>query len=249
MGSALLAHILYCCNKIDTDPTLLFSDTGDCHSISKLNTTNLIALDRPIDRTDHVSVLKLVPNSTYHLLRFKMSYEKWYREFPTADNFARFNFSTSYEQTEVDFLESLAVKYNGIITDYERGKDYNIVTIESFLKNDMGSVRKVVEDMLSWSWDSTRSDGFHQAVIQANEKYLDWFQKINIICEQSIRLELIATEGLAFWEKAAIIALVCYQLKVPVLKLLWHDQRLLLGSDNGFLIEDLKRILKNGKTV
>jgi hypothetical protein len=248
MGSALLAHILYCCNKIDTDPTLLFSDTGDCHSISKLNTTNLIALDRPMDRTDHVSVLKLVPNSTYHLLRFKMSYEKWYREFPTADNFALF-FETSYEQTEVDFLESLALKYNEMITNYEGKTNPNIITMESFLKNDMGSVRKVVEDMLSWAWNSTRSDEFHQAVIQANEKYLDWFQKINTICEQSIRLELIATEGLTFWEKAAIIALVCYQLKVPVIKLRWHDQRLLLGSNNGFLIEDLKRTLKNGKTV
>jgi hypothetical protein len=248
MGNALLAHILYCCNKIDTDPTLLFSDTGDCHSISKLNTTNLIALDRPMDRTDHVSVLKLVPNSTYHLLRFKMSYEKWYREFPTADNFALF-FETSYEQTEVDFLESMALKYNEMITNYEGKTNPNIITMESFLKNDMGSVRKVVEDMLSWAWNSTRSDEFHQAVIQANEKYLDWFQKINTICEQSIRLELIATEGLTFWEKAAIIALVCYQLKVPVIKLRWHDQRLLLGSNNGFLIEDLKRTLKNGKTV
>jgi hypothetical protein len=178
-----------------------------------------------------------------------MSFEKLFRKFPTTNNFDKFNFETSYEQTEVDFLESLALKYNEIIANYEGKTNPNIITMESFLKNDMGSVRKVVEDMLSWSWNSTRSDEFHQAVIQANKKYLDWFQKINTICEQSTRLELIATEGLVFWEKAAIIALVCYQLKVPVIKLRWHDQRLLLGSDNGFLIEDLKRILKNGKTV
>lgn len=249
MGQTFLAHILYSCNKIDIVPKLLFSESGDCHKVSELNTTNLLALDRPFDKTNHVTVLHLVPNLAYHLLRFKMSYEKWTKKSPTPDNFPCFNFTVSYEKTEIDFLESLAVKYNKIIEDFEDKTDTNIVTLESFLKNNMNSVKNRVEDIMGWNWDENRSNEFYQATIQANKKYLDWFEKINTIYEQSKRLELIATEGLVFWEKAAVIALLCYQLKVSVLELSWHDQRQLLSSDNAFLIEDLKRILKNGKTV
>ena len=83
MGLTVLSHILFSTNQIDTDLNLFFSETGDAHSIKKLNRTNLTAqhlIEHP--SADHDYVLKIVCSGWDQILRLKMAYHKWMKKTP-----------------------------------------------------------------------------------------------------------------------------------------------------------------------
>lgn len=95
MGHTVLSHILFSTNQIDTDLNLFFSETGDAHSIEKLNRTNLTAqhlIEHP--SADHDCVLQIVCSGWDEILRLKMGYHKWMKKTPNITNYRDFFQST-----------------------------------------------------------------------------------------------------------------------------------------------------------
>lgn len=87
----MLAHVLYASNIKDFDLDTFFSKTGHAHKVTLLNNTILRAehlQERPDDNLK--CVIELVSDNWYQVLRFKMSYSKWYKDFPTQKNYKIF---------------------------------------------------------------------------------------------------------------------------------------------------------------
>lgn len=91
MGNTILTHALFACNQVDIDLTNFFSKSGNSHAISRINCTNLISehlLEYPKDNV--TCVLEVVVSGWWEVLRLKMSYQKWFGQYPTMDNVSRF---------------------------------------------------------------------------------------------------------------------------------------------------------------
>lgn len=91
MGNTILAHALYSCNQLDVDLSTFFSDTGNAHKIRLLNKTDLNAwhlTEHP--RDDYTCILTVTCRDWSEILRNKLSYTKWYKEYPSLKNFAKF---------------------------------------------------------------------------------------------------------------------------------------------------------------
>lgn len=91
MGNTILTHALFACNQVDIDLTNFFSKSGNSHAISRVNCTNLIAehlIEYPKDNV--TCVLEVITSGWWEVLRLKMSYEKWFRQYPTMDNVSIF---------------------------------------------------------------------------------------------------------------------------------------------------------------
>lgn len=91
MGNTVLAHVLYASNIKDFDLETFFSITGNAHKIKLKNYTDLTAahLQEYPDR-NLKCVIELVSDQWYEVLRFKMSYSKWHKDFPTRHNYKNF---------------------------------------------------------------------------------------------------------------------------------------------------------------
>jgi len=248
MGQSLLAHTLYSCNQVELDLNLFFSDTGNSHNICKLNKTHLQAQHyiNIIDTCNYTKLVEIVPDNEYKLLRLKMSYEKWTGCFPEPGNFEKFNFRDLGKDNS--YYESLALNYYGIFDDIPYNSD--IVTLSAFIANDIDAYKTLIARTFGWQWDDAKSTEFNHSMIYANKAYLDWLNKITTICTDIINFNISQLDNLLFWEKAAIIAYVCYTLKIDDLKkLTWNEADQFLLNDTKFLITDLKRILTHGKTI
>ena len=250
MGQSLLAHTLYSCNQVELELNLFFSDTGNSHNINHLNTTQLQALhyDTIDDTCNYAKLLEIVPDNEYKLLRLKMSYEKWVGCFPEPENFKKFNFYELTNQTHNSYYESLTLNYYGMFSDALH--DGDILTLSAFIDNDIDAYKTLITRTFGWQWDDAKSTEFNHSMIYANKAYLDWLNKMTTICTDIINFNISQLDKLLFWEKAAIIAYVCYTLGIDDLKKLqWDVAEQFLLNDTKFLITDLKRILPHGKTI
>jgi len=258
MGCTLMAHILYSCGKINTDIKTIFSDTGDCHNYYHANLDSFkhlnigadhysygvskqVANEYSRDDTDTVCLVQLEPNDIYHLLRLKMEYGKAYKDTPKVDNFNKF-FDITYEQSSIDFLESLTLKYYSMVTSIVEKYPTSVwFPLEALIKHDVKDVKSIIETTMGWTWDDQKSLEFHNYMLEANKKYLDWFENIKAICEGCIAQEVFDLGELEFWEKAAVIAYTCANLELNPTELRWYDNNFLQGN-NQSLVADLKRM-------
>lgn len=88
MGNTLLAHILYACGKCTHDN--VFSEEGHAHAIEKFNNTNLTSnhqIEYPIQGK---CLIEFRAHDWYEILRQKLSYEKWHKQYPDANNYKEF---------------------------------------------------------------------------------------------------------------------------------------------------------------
>jgi hypothetical protein len=91
MGSAVLSHILYACNKVDIDLDIFFSDVGDAHNIRQFKDTELVArhlIEFPDDQKK--CIIQLNSDGWNQVLQLKMSYAKHYKAVPALDNVLTF---------------------------------------------------------------------------------------------------------------------------------------------------------------
>lgn len=106
MGNTLLAHVLYSCNKVNIEFDRFFSPTGDAHQIQILSqNSNLIAhhlLEHP--RNDVRCLIELTATQWMQVLRYKMSYSKWFKKYPNGSNYNDFFIIKSDKKNEIDKL-------------------------------------------------------------------------------------------------------------------------------------------------
>jgi hypothetical protein len=92
MGNTVVAHVLYACQQITLDLDNFFSSTGDAHKIQSLiHDSSLIAhhlIEYPTD--DLTCIVELKSNDWFYVLQHRMSYAKWYKEYPTVENLNKF---------------------------------------------------------------------------------------------------------------------------------------------------------------
>lgn len=91
MGNTILAHVLYASDKIDLSLGNFFSPEGNAHGISRFNKTELIAhhLDEFPDKSLQC-VLKIISKDWTEIIRWKMSYSKWFKYEPNLMNWCNF---------------------------------------------------------------------------------------------------------------------------------------------------------------
>lgn len=91
MGYTVLAHALFSCNKIDIELDTFFSPQGNSHRIYEINNTNLTAHHMiELPDNDIQCIIELVPDEWNNVLRLKMSYSKFFNDFPTPTNYKKF---------------------------------------------------------------------------------------------------------------------------------------------------------------
>jgi hypothetical protein len=87
MGNTILAHVLYASNQIDLSLADFFSPEGNAHRISHINQTNLTArhlIEFPDESVE--CVLQIISKDWTEILRWKMSYSKWWKYEPNLIN-------------------------------------------------------------------------------------------------------------------------------------------------------------------
>jgi hypothetical protein len=252
MGKSLLAHILYSCHKINFNIDNFFSSDGNAHAVGQLNNTNLIAqhytfnYDTLKHNNDLTCLIEIIPDGLYNILRLKMSYSKWDKDYPTIDNFSKF-FKLSYEKTPQDFLESLTLKYLAIINNaHQQHNTTQVIKMSDVINNRLYEVQDIVCKTLDWEWDQTRSNKFNTAMVDANQLYLTWFNKIRWVYYNCCNLNVIEY-NLEFWEQAAIIAYYCYEHNINPLELPWYDVGCFFDKTNINFIKTMEK--HHGKTI
>jgi hypothetical protein len=91
MGNTVLAHVLFSSNQAKLDLDNFFSDTGNSHNISGVNTTKLRAthlIEFPDENAK--CILQLKSDGWFYILQYKFSYDKWFKEVPTLSNWNKF---------------------------------------------------------------------------------------------------------------------------------------------------------------
>lgn len=92
MGNTILSHILYATKNVDLDVNDFFSTSGHAHKISRLipsvNLTKNHQHEQPLAHAK--CLIEIKTDGWYEVLRFKLSYEKWMKQYPTVDNFQIF---------------------------------------------------------------------------------------------------------------------------------------------------------------
>jgi hypothetical protein len=251
MGNSLLAHILYSCRKTNFNIDNFFSSDGNAHAVRQLNNTNLTAQHYTLyydilKDGDLTCLIRIVPDGLYNILRLKMSYSKSVKDFPTINNFSKF-FKLSYEKTPQDFLESLTCKYSDIINQsHQQYSTTQIIKMSDFINNQLYEVQDTIYKTLGWEWDQTRSNEFNTAMVNANQLYLTWFNKIKWVYYNCYNLNVVEC-NLEFWEQAAIIAYYCCEHNIKPLELPWHDIGCFFDKTNINFIKTMEK--HHGKTI
>jgi hypothetical protein len=201
-------------------------------------------LEFPNDKLTCIIELKSV--DWYEVLRFKMSYAKWHKEYPTNENILHFFKSI---KSDSNTLEHLCIAYYDMLQkpSQQQFKNTSIVQISDYLDNNITAIKDTVTNYLNWKWNDDLSNKFHQFVVNVNSPYLEWLDNmkyfyLNIINHHETSVSLI------FWEKAILIAMLCKQHNIHPSKLHWNDYGCFLSDNNVSLIKSLQRI-QHGKTI
>ena len=222
MGNTILAHVLYSCNQVDTDIKSLFSTTGNAHKIQDQNQTSLFIWDQP----DHLlgnAVTKLLTvhySDCYEVLRHKLSYEKWFSDYPAIGNFNKFGFLNPHDGTS--WLENLTIVYYDMLQSADQLPTGLTLKLSDYLTYQLDSL-KTLALLLNWNWDENKSLDFYNQVINTNNKYLTWLDNFKYITQKFVTGDVITIDTLQFWECAMILANYCYITKNNPKSLIWDS--------------------------
>lgn len=114
-------------------------------------------------------------------------------------------------QTEFQFVEWLSKNYyDGFVNHcpVQHFESAKVMLLGNYLQGNFSELTEICTKTLNWSWDNTRSQKFYNKVLEINQPYLIWIEKIkqattNIIQQHNI------IEEFGPWEQAIIIAKVC----------------------------------------
>lgn len=241
MGNTILAHALFACNQADLDLDSFFSNTGNAHSVGNYKNDRLISLHVEHNNREDLEVILTVKCTGWdEVLRKKMSYAKWYQQYPTKDTFSAFGFNVPNFGTELEALTNIYFNSYTCLNNIKTA----ILPLGQYINNQYNVLIDTVETVTGWKWDRYRSNKFYQVMIEKNQKYITWLKNIQHITNSCIQRNTIPTE-LQFWEKAVVISKSCFDLGINPNMLHWEDYGCFLDQDNVTLINSIQRI-QNG---
>lgn len=242
MGNTMLSHVLYACRQIDIDLDRLWSDVSDTHMINDINHTNLVAhhnLEHP--DVDRCPIISVVCQNYDEILRRRMSYSKYYRGFPEPGNFEKFAFDPPKDGD--DWLENLTIKFYDEFRRPKINPDTPQISLGEYLRGEIDVLVIEIKKHLGWSWDSDRSKEFYLKIYEKNSAHFNWLDNIKRVVLSTLALTEIGC-NLLFWEKAIIMAFVCYRLDIDPHVLSWSIPGRFLEQNNVTLIYSLQEIKK-----
>lgn len=94
MGNAIVAHIMYACDKVDLDCSSFFSVTGDSHNRRlftnrTLQPIHMIEEPHTVPR-DSTCIIEIKATGWTKILEFIMGWRKYHKQVPGLDNFKLF---------------------------------------------------------------------------------------------------------------------------------------------------------------
>jgi hypothetical protein len=92
MGNTILSHILYSCGKIDLDLNNFFSPEGNAHAIQSCAKNFELVAKHLVEfpSADVNCLIELTTDGWTTILKHKMSYAKWFKKCPQANNYNDF---------------------------------------------------------------------------------------------------------------------------------------------------------------
>ena len=239
----MLAHALYACSQASFEPEDIFSVQGHAHAVATYNKSKLIAWHGDQDRrTDVTAVLKVHCQDWSELLRWKLSYSKWFLDEPTTTTFAKFGFTNPEDSNP---LENLTIKYWNLLQIADTVSD-NRYLLDDYVHGQVDPLRIAVQQ-IGWTWNPQRSDSFYACMKFHNQRYFDWLNTMKNIVQNCLDSQIIEVD-LQFWEKAAVIAKICHTKNICPIDLHWNNYGCFLQTNNVLLLKSLERI-QNGKTI
>lgn len=249
MGNTILSHILYACDQIDPDLEKFFSSSGNAHSVSKYNNTNLVAMHlKEFPDNDVKCVLEVYCKDWDKLLRMKMSYSKWTQENPNLHNYKKFNFNFNEKWqnptnvTETDFVEILTKTYYDIFCNQERMFESGpSIGLNEYFNGDFSKMINLSTDILEWKWDNKRSQKFFDKVITTNQIYLSWLKNIKSAVYAMLDNNTVDTD-FELWEQSIITAKACAIVGQEPIYLNWQNIDCNLSIKNVYLKQFKKEL-------
>lgn len=200
MGNSILAHCLYACNQVDTNLATFFSNTGNAHKIRVLNNTELDAqhlIEYP--NPDAICVVEVVCNNWAEILRYKLSYSKWFNAVPDLLNAEQF-FSYTVKSNSVKLWQEFYQSYKDpswpLCTRFE-----DIVSLPDNIQKEILSVYQepTIEissesELAEWlticysdCLDATQKQVFPESKILDLQDYLDGkIDTLQDVCTQTL---------------------------------------------------------------
>ena len=138
-----------------------------------------------------------------------------------------------------NFLNLLTIVYYDLIGSIDHTPNFGGETylLDNYFNNDLSTVKKQIQDKLGWQWDDQKSDFFCNRAIKANQKYLDWLERIKLLYKETIDNTVVQVD-LESWEKSLLLAKICLHYKVHPNSIPWDKIKEL--NTNRELIEIFK---------
>ena len=185
-GNTILAHILFACNKVDTPFNNITSPRNghaNIHRIYKYNNTNLGAEHYNESYFEQCNiVLEIKTHDWSELLKTKFSYEKWFEDYPTAENYKKFfNLDfTSFTEEWIEFYE------NYKDTSWPECKSYkHIHLLPQYMQDEIKSVYEPAVNVVT-------QDNFVELL---QKSYLDQLKYCKETCKVSLNDSIIYDIG------------------------------------------------------
>lgn len=216
MGNTILAHALYACNQTDLDLLTFFSHTSDAHKIRFYNNTNFVAwhlVEYPKD--DCNCVVQIICQGWSEVLRIKMSYSKWFKEFPNLQNFEKF-FSYNATPQDQKLWQDFYQQYKDPswpecptiehLDNLPAEIQTEIKSVYQFPSTAVTTEQELVEWLTICYYDSFNKpsrQNFSQAKILQLQSYLDGkFDCLKEVCEQTLNWTWNDVRSLQFHQAA-----------------------------------------------
>jgi len=138
-----------------------------------------------------------------------------------------------------NFLNLLTIAYYDLIGSIDNTPNFGgeIYLLDNYFNNDLSTVKKQIQDKLDWQWNDQKSDFFCNRAIKANQKYLDWLERIKLIYKETIDNTVVQVD-LEPWEKSLLLAKICLHYKMHPNSIPWDKIKDL--NTNRELIEIFK---------
>jgi hypothetical protein len=247
MGNTVLAHALYACAQVDINFETFFSSTGNSHRVASINGSCLTAehlIEYP--NNDVKCIIEIKTTDWCEVLKLKMSYAKWCKEYPEESTILKF-FNTY--SPAVTVLEFLSISYYDMLNEPVRHTftGSEMYHLDDYLNNNVTTLKNTIIKHTNWTWDDNLSLTFYQHMSRANKSYVEWLANIKLIFFNTVN-KIEMPVDLAFWERAILIATVCRHYGINPNKLHWDTIGCFFKSTNVSLITSLER-LHHDKTI
>lgn len=141
-------------------------------------------------------------------------------------------------KTELDMVEWLTSDYYETILGIgRRGRNFpaaDELLLGDYLTGNVEKLYLITKKYFNWHWDSARSDYFYQQVLNVNQPYFLWLEKIKQAVSSVIN-NVLPDTLFEPWEQAMILAKICDEAKLSPNMIKWNNFSCNIDNNNVYL--------------